>query len=221
MYQESKQSFHQRQRNLLYLMSQYLIDFGLKRSQAALLEEANLTNDWRVCDNIDLDTIYLDYCSYYQLRFGKQPKVLKKNDTTSSEPQISGKSKSLKGITKQRLSESRSNTNVTVDSERCAEPIPLADMISVSSIGIGRAYSVADVRDTLLAGKKCRLREDFLENLSPEMKELAEVIQRFVLKFYIYIKANDLCFFFFCTEISSIAITTLNGQMCRATTRPN
>lgn len=194
-------------------MSQYLIDFGLKRSQAALLEEANLTNEFRVCDNIDLDTIYLDYCSYYQLRFGKQPKVLKKNEATSSEQQIGAKPKSLKGATKQRLTESRSNTNVTVDGERCAEPIPFADMISVSSIGIGRPYSGADVRDTLLAeaGKKCRLREEFIDNLSPEMKELAEVIQRFVSKFNHYIQI--LKFLFVCTEISSVATTTLGGRM--------
>lgn len=195
------------------MMSQYLIDIGLKRSQAALLEEANLTNEFRVCDNIDLDTIYLDYCSYYQLRFGKQPKVLKRNEATSSEQQIGAKPKSLKGATKQRLTESRSNTNVTVDGERCAELIPLADMISVSSIRIGRAYSVADVRDTLVAeaGKKCRLREDFIDNLSPEMKELAEVIQRFVSKCYHHIEV--MIFFLAFTEISSPATTTLGGRM--------
>lgn len=181
--QESKQ-LHQRQRNLLYLMSQYLIDFGLKRSQAVLLEEANLTNEYRVCDNIDLDTIYLDYCSYYQLRFGKQPKVLKRREVTSSEQQLSGKAKLVKGSSKQRHTESRSSSNVALESDKSGESIPLADMISVSCIGIGRSNSTTDVGDTLLvdAGKRCRLREEFLGGLSAEMRELAEAIERFVLE---------------------------------------
>lgn len=177
---------HQRQRNILHLISQYLIDFGLKRSQTALLEEANLANEYRVCDNIDLDTIYLDYCSYYQLRFGKQPKVLKKKDVTYIEKQTNGKQKSTKGATKQRLSESRSISNLSTENEKSVEIIQLADMISVSSLGIGQAYSTADIRDTLVVdvGKMNRLREDFLDNLSTEMKELAQVIERFVSKCY-------------------------------------
>lgn len=182
--QESKQSLQQRQRNILYLMSQYLIDFGLKRSQAVLLDEANLTNEYRVCDNIDLDTIYLDYCSYYQLRFGKQPKVLKKKDATNVEQQTGGKSKAIKGATKQRVADNnRPIANAIIENEKIVELTPLANMISVSSIGIGQMQSTTDVRDTLLAdaGKKCRLREDFLDNLTPEMKELAEIIERFAL----------------------------------------
>lgn len=161
-------------------MSQYLIDFGLKRSQAVLLDEANLTNECHVCDNIDLDTIYLDYCSYYQLRFGKQPKVLKKKEVTNGDQQIVGKQKLIKGAAKQRSSESRSNAHVDVDIEKCGDPILLTDMITVSSIGVGQ--SATDVRDTRVAEtmKKCRSRDDFLDNLSAEMKELADMIERFV-----------------------------------------
>lgn len=34
--------------------------------------------NFQLCDNVDLETIFLDYCSYYQLRFGKMPKFVKK-----------------------------------------------------------------------------------------------------------------------------------------------
>lgn len=195
--QESKASLHQRQRNLLYLISQYLIDFGLKRSQAVLLEEANLSNEYSVCDNIDLDAIYLDYCSYYQLRFGKQPKVLKRRDVTSSEQQVGGKAKLVKGATKQRLTKSRSSSNAALDSDKTGESIPLADMISVSCIGIGRSNSTTDVGNTLLvdAGKRCRLREEFFGSLSADLKELAEVIERFVLEL-IFFENGKICIHF-------------------------
>lgn len=69
---------YQRQRNILHLISQYLDDFGLKQTKIALISEARLSNEFKVCDNIDLDTIYLDYCSYYHLKFGKQPKITKR-----------------------------------------------------------------------------------------------------------------------------------------------
>lgn len=76
--QNCKQSLYQRQRNILHLISQYLDDFGLKQTKIALISEARLSNEFKVCDNIDLDTIYLDYCSYYHLKFGKQPKITKR-----------------------------------------------------------------------------------------------------------------------------------------------
>lgn len=78
--QDVKVSLFQRQRNILYLIVQYLDDHGLKQAKSSLLTEANLSNDFRVCDNIDLDTIYLDFCSYFHMRFGKQPKIVKRNE---------------------------------------------------------------------------------------------------------------------------------------------
>lgn len=62
----------------MHLISQYLRDCGLLKAQKALIEESNLGEEYQVCDNIDLDTIYLEFCSLFQIKFGKKPKVLKR-----------------------------------------------------------------------------------------------------------------------------------------------
>ena len=40
--------------------------------------EAHLTNQYQVCDNIDLGTIVQDFETYYYIRFQKYPKICKK-----------------------------------------------------------------------------------------------------------------------------------------------
>lgn len=47
-------------------------------SANALANEAQLTNQFELCDNIDLDIILQDYQSYYHTRFNKMPKIVKK-----------------------------------------------------------------------------------------------------------------------------------------------
>ncbi|XP_055633948.1 katanin p60 ATPase-containing subunit A-like 2 [Toxorhynchites rutilus septentrionalis] len=87
-FEQDKRSLYERRRNVLYLISHYFSLMGLRQSRQALLDEAHLTEEFEVCDNIDLDTIYQEFCSYYFLKFGKQPKVVKKNDnfTVQSTP---------------------------------------------------------------------------------------------------------------------------------------
>lgn len=70
----------ERKRNLLHLIAQYLNDFGLINTANTLLKECPIlaNKDHQVCDNIDLDSIYLDYMSYYHIKFGKYPKITRK-----------------------------------------------------------------------------------------------------------------------------------------------
>lgn len=75
---EEIRNIHARRKNLLYLMQRYLNDNGFYGTASALKNEAKLSEDYELCDNIDLDGIYLEYASYYQLKFGKYPKILKK-----------------------------------------------------------------------------------------------------------------------------------------------
>ena len=45
----------------------------------ALGRETNLdVNKYEVCDNIDLETIIMEYESYYYVKFAKYPKITKK-----------------------------------------------------------------------------------------------------------------------------------------------
>ncbi|EAT39495.1 AAEL008715-PA [Aedes aegypti] len=80
-FEQDKRSMYERRRNILYLVSHYFSIVGLTQSRQALLDETHLTEEFEVCDNIDLDTIYQEYCSYYSLKFGKQPRIVKKNES--------------------------------------------------------------------------------------------------------------------------------------------
>lgn len=85
-FEQDKRSLYERRRNILYLVSHYFSIIGLNQSRQALLEETHLTEEFEVCDNVDLDTIYQEYCSYYSLKFGKQPRIIKKNEACSLHP---------------------------------------------------------------------------------------------------------------------------------------
>lgn len=51
---------------------------NLLETADVLRNEAQLTNQFEICDNVDMDIIYQDYESYYLTKFNKKPKVLKK-----------------------------------------------------------------------------------------------------------------------------------------------
>ncbi|TDG39355.1 hypothetical protein AWZ03_014222 [Drosophila navojoa] len=75
---EDVRNFTTRRRNLLYLMHRYLVENGYYNSAETLKGEGRLTEEYEVCDNVDLDAIYLEYASYFNMKFGKYPRVLKK-----------------------------------------------------------------------------------------------------------------------------------------------
>ncbi|KAI8433954.1 hypothetical protein MSG28_012113 [Choristoneura fumiferana] len=75
---ETKDSlFRARKRILRYLVHSFLKNEGLFHSAETLAEEAALTGEYEVCDNIDLDIIMQDYTSYYLSRFNKPPQFLR------------------------------------------------------------------------------------------------------------------------------------------------
>ncbi|XP_030832651.1 katanin p60 ATPase-containing subunit A-like 2 isoform X4 [Strongylocentrotus purpuratus] len=74
-----EQKSEQRKKNLLILMLHHLLGEGYSESAKALESESNLCfNKFEVCDNVDLETILMEYESYYYVKFQKYPKVTKK-----------------------------------------------------------------------------------------------------------------------------------------------
>ncbi|XP_052277192.1 katanin p60 ATPase-containing subunit A-like 2 isoform X3 [Dreissena polymorpha] len=68
-----------RKKNILILVLNYLNEEGYLDSAAALGRETNIdVTKFEVCDNIDLDTIVMEYESYYYVKFAKYPKICKK-----------------------------------------------------------------------------------------------------------------------------------------------
>nr|XP_023399580.1 katanin p60 ATPase-containing subunit A-like 2 isoform X9 [Loxodonta africana] len=82
-----------RRKNLLILILHYLTQEGYIDAANALEQETKLgLRRFEVCDNIDLETILMEYESYYFVKFQKYPKIVKKASDTAENnlPQRSG-----------------------------------------------------------------------------------------------------------------------------------
>ncbi|XP_057382127.1 katanin p60 ATPase-containing subunit A-like 2 isoform X9 [Balaenoptera acutorostrata] len=82
-----------RRKNLLILILHYLTQEGYIDAANALEQETKLgLRRFEVCDNVDLETILMEYESYYFVKFQKYPKIVKKASDTAENnlPQRSG-----------------------------------------------------------------------------------------------------------------------------------
>lgn len=77
-------------RNIIYLIAEYLKEAGLNKTHAALIDESQLSNEFAICDNVDLETIYLEFCSYYHVKFGKKPRFVKRNEQQQQQQTVNG-----------------------------------------------------------------------------------------------------------------------------------
>ena len=68
-----------------------IVFFGSSFWDAArtLNGEAKLNNTFIVCDNIDLSTILKEYETYYQMKFGKAPRLCRRRDPAEMPKQAS------------------------------------------------------------------------------------------------------------------------------------
>lgn len=76
---QSKKETIDRKRSILYLISSYLRENNFTTTADSLESEAQLSNDFEVCDNIDLENILQEYSSYYHAKFNKSPKIIKQS----------------------------------------------------------------------------------------------------------------------------------------------
>ncbi|KAL4453098.1 hypothetical protein ABPG74_015329 [Tetrahymena malaccensis] len=109
-----------RKRNLIVLILRYLTNIGYLESSQKLESESHISLDsWEVADNIDLYQIIMEFEQYYDIRFGKLPKLVRKvNDDQKKKmpsfPKITTptKASSTSSNIKQELSNS-SNSSVS------------------------------------------------------------------------------------------------------------
>uniref|UniRef100_A0AAY4AG36 Katanin p60 ATPase-containing subunit A-like 2 n=1 Tax=Denticeps clupeoides TaxID=299321 RepID=A0AAY4AG36_9TELE len=74
-----------RRRNLLVLIHHHLTEEGYVATANALDLESNFAlRRFEVCDNMDLDTVLMEYESYYLIKFQKYPKLTKKSPEQGS-----------------------------------------------------------------------------------------------------------------------------------------
>ncbi|XP_050599856.1 katanin p60 ATPase-containing subunit A-like 2 [Bombus affinis] len=73
--EESRTS--ERNRNILYLICDYLERNGYVDVSDVLIREARLPRKYRVCDNVDLEIILTEYENYYKMKFQNYPILCK------------------------------------------------------------------------------------------------------------------------------------------------
>ncbi|XP_067172777.1 katanin p60 ATPase-containing subunit A-like 2 isoform X3 [Apteryx mantelli] len=88
--EEEEMRTEARRKNLLILILHYLMEEGYIDAANALEQETKLgLRGFEVCDNIDLETILMEYESYYFVKFQKYPKITKKVlDTAENKQQL-------------------------------------------------------------------------------------------------------------------------------------
>ncbi|KAM5304304.1 katanin p60 ATPase-containing subunit A-like 2 isoform 4-T4 [Glossophaga mutica] len=119
-----------RRKNLLILILHYLTQEGYIDAANALEQETKLgLRRFEVCDNVDLETILMEYESYYFIKFQKFPKIVKKaSDTAESNlpPRSGGKARRVMGDNCQNLpkiSQLRPRSKTTVGKPGEAKPL--------------------------------------------------------------------------------------------------
>lgn len=182
---------------------------GLVRTHSTLRDEANLKENYEICDNVDLDTIYLDFCSYYQLKFGKQPKIVKRTESKNVTVQLSNANKSMK--VKRRMCENETNK----DTSTAADNMLLNSSITVSSLthsnnsnsslhSNSNDYVNSMSNELPPVDYKFPFRD--YEHYNSDMKEMADIISRLISFDYVFIFLFDLLIFIFISERIEISL---------------
>ncbi|GAB0088579.1 katanin p60 ATPase-containing subunit A-like 2 [Sergentomyia squamirostris] len=161
--EEERRASGERRRNLLHLIVQFLDDLGLSETRESLLTEAKLPEDIRVCDNVDLETMYLEYVSYYQVKFGRAPKIVKRV-TRQPEPRKSATRQVLSRTAGAPKSAGKSGSQPAID-------------LSTNSLSI---VQICTNSNSPRAGDFRFERPPLssFEHCSPEWREIAQLVYR-------------------------------------------
>ena len=81
-----------RKRNVLVLVHHYLTENGYLESAERVQHEAGMViNKFEVADNVDLNLIVGEYEAYYEMRFDKKPKLIRKGREIEEPAKMAGK----------------------------------------------------------------------------------------------------------------------------------
>lgn len=175
----------------MYLIAEYLKDAGLQKSYSTVIDEAQLSNEFSVCDNVDLETLYLEFCSYYQIKFGKKPRFVKKQDPLSIKP---CSTPSLTSVdSRQSISKKRANLKTAPHSVSTVFPeIPVKDLESSLRVSSLSPPTHDDNADKMLSiYPKPMFDDEFLNHRPTDWKEMTEIIFKDVVKKDLCVKWTD------------------------------
>lgn len=120
-----------------------------------------------------MDTIFIDYCNYYQLRFGKQPKFIRKIPEKCIPITTPPPSSNIKRKQQQQQQSIDRNLEIT------GTDAILVDKNLSSTIKIQSAMSQSKIIEECDNFQIYRRPLSMYENYSSEWKEIADIVCRF------------------------------------------
>lgn len=177
----------ERRRNVLVLINQHLVEHGYVESAERLQHEAGLVmNRFEVADNMDLGLILGDYEAYYEMRFDKKPKLIRKlkdgderKDVAKGRPPMSSgeqgvsKKQGKGGSTKLPTVSGAATSSSSSSGPEIDDP-PALEVVGVR--GRGSASSEADASSAKFEDRVLKPPPQF--GGDSEMKQLAGIISR-------------------------------------------
>ncbi|XP_044744285.1 katanin p60 ATPase-containing subunit A-like 2 [Coccinella septempunctata] len=173
--EQRKRESQERKRSILYLILGYLKECNLKTSYDALKTEAQLNDQFTVCDNVDLDIILQEYQSYYNMKFQKEPQIIRR---TSLDEKATLGSSSQKNLSASRL---RTPEQKEKEIERTKSSKRKEDDFQFEIISIESQERIPTAggrrRSSQISEQEKKHLSDF-SGYTPEWREMADLIMR-------------------------------------------
>ncbi|KAM0725380.1 Katanin p60 ATPase-containing subunit A-like 2 [Formica fusca] len=183
----------ERRRHLIYLITAFLREQGYSNTAESLIKEAQLSRDIHVCDNIDLETIILEYTDYYHAKYNRYPKLCKKAEVVANVAQNVNRKEKITKIPNSKQEDSRLTEECNnigknkIAQKQCAwDELNLG--ITVTPIfpaesGDRVAIQVPMFNETITDNDERLLKPiSDLYPLGSELKEIADVISREIVQ---------------------------------------
>ncbi|KAK6631333.1 hypothetical protein RUM44_005859 [Polyplax serrata] len=174
----------ERRRNLLYLIVHYLKEEGYYETLSTFMSEAQLSNSFQICDNIDLSLILQDFESYYFVRFQKYPKICKKSNPEEGNVNLNIK-RGSKFQLKKAVQDVSNNALKSNGKSQCQTKLPQAAVEGKKSITDGTCLSVVPLGAAANNGETCETKPERIlkplggfGNHSTEWITMAETITK-------------------------------------------
>jgi katanin p60 ATPase-containing subunit A1 len=169
-----------------------LKESGLTKSHSTLIEESQLAADFSVCDNVDLETLYLEFCSYYFIKFGKKPRFVRKSENP---PKLTAAVSVDASTARQALAKKRNSlktapniATIFPENQRIGD---LETSLQVTSLS-PPPPPLAQQGDSNISGIFMKSMRDFLSSHPSDWRDMSEMIIRDVIRKNLCVKWDDI-----------------------------
>jgi len=189
---------------LVYLIAEYVKEAGLHKTHTTLIDEAQLSNEFAVCDNVDLEAIYLEFCSYFYIKFGKKPRFVKRVEgaaaaasaITSAKPASISSLGSMDSASGRRaLSKRRANmaSKMAPEIMTIFPELPVKDLLTCHAIPSLASSSPSDpIEQINIPGFFTKPMNEFYKSHPSEWRELTEGIFKDIVQKDLCVKFEDI-----------------------------